>query len=953
MSHAEKPTAAGLARPGATYRLQFSADFRFADARRIVPYLSSLGVTHVYASPLLAARSGSTHGYDIVDHGRLNPELGEPEEFEVLVRALHDRGMGLILDFVPNHMGVGVDNPWWLDVLEWGAASPYASYFDIDWKPLEPSLSGKLLLPVLPDHYGSVLERGELSLEVDEGRGRFSVRYAESHYPVAPRSYPTILLSAASHSAGAAGRLETLAQGFEETLRSMRKRKDRNRGRAEVERMKHDLAHTLGADENATAAVVSALRELNGEGPGGRGYDALHRILERQFYRLAYWRVAAHEINYRRFFDINDLAGLRMEEPDLFEESHQLLGRMVSDGKVQGLRLDHVDGLRDPAAYLRRLRGLGGGVSYVLVEKILAAHEHLRRDWEADGTTGYEFMAAANRLQVDPSGERELTRAYERFLGRSVQFEEVLLEAKRQIMRDTLASELNVLANSFNRLAKQNRTSRDYTLTGLRHALSDVIAHFPVYRAYVTEQSTAPEDRRDIAWAVTRAKRAARQPDTTIYDFIRDVLTLDLLSSGSPGYRRTDVVDAAMRFQQYTGPVMAKSMEDTAFYRYLRLVSLNEVGGEPGHFGLSPSAFHEDNRRRLEAHPHSMLTTATHDHKRGEDVRARLAVLSEVPRDWNRRVRRWTRMNRGARRMEGGERLPDRHAEYLFYQTVVGAWPLRLDPSPGPALEDFRDRIDAYLVKATREAKLRTSWAAPDKEYEAALSSFVHHVLDPEHSAEFLQDLRSFVDELSPAGAVNGIAQNLLKLTAPGVPDLYQGTEFWDFTLVDPDNRRPVAYGERSDCIDDLPRSRESWEDLLGSWKDGRIKQRLVQRLLHFRRAHPSLFGAQGAYLPLDTRGKHADRIVAYARSHDGHTLLVVAPRLVHLLLPGDTPLLPKGWSDTALVLPEGLRGIYHDVFTGDRLDASDEGTLPIARILSRLPASVLVIRASEDAPGP
>jgi (1->4)-alpha-D-glucan 1-alpha-D-glucosylmutase len=932
-----------LRAPRATYRLQFTAGFGFEDARQVVPYLATLGVSHVYASPIFMAREGSAHGYDIVDHTRLNPELGGREVFDAFVAELHRHDMGLILDFVPNHMGIGRDNPWWTDVLEWGPTSPYAAYFDIDWASPERTLVGKVLLPILGDHYGAVLDRGELQLNVDRAAGTFEVGYHEHRLPIGPKSYPGLLQAAIVRAGDAAHPLEAIAAGFRDALTGRRSAGAR---RQRVAEGKARLARVLADDAGAARAVSDAVADLNGRAGEAASFDALHRLLERQSYRLAYWRVAAHEINYRRFFDINELAGLRMEVPQLFEASHTLIARLLAEGKVDGLRLDHVDGLRDPKGYLERLQRLASRARpradgpdeplYVVVEKILARHEALRSDWAASGTTGYEFLADANGLQVDATAERALTRTYARLTGAAPDLEDMIVAAKHEIMSESLASELNVLANGFTRLAKQHRISRDYPLLAFREALANVVAHFPVYRTYVTPRSTTSEDRRDIDWAVAKARRAARTPDTSIYDFVSSVLTLDLLRDDR-SYRRRDVVDAALKFQQYTGPVTAKAVEDTTFYRAVRLVSLNEVGSEPDRFGTSPSAFHEANRRRHRSHPDGMLTTSTHDHKRGEDLRARLNVLSEVPRAWRGRVQRWMLLNRRKRSEADGRAAPSRGDEYLFYQTVVGAWPF--SPAGAEVEGTFVERIDAYMLKAIREAKEHTSWAAPHEEYERAVSSFVTRCLDPELSRPFVEDVAAFVREIAPAGAVNGLAQVVLKLTSPGVPDVYQGTELWDFSLVDPDNRRPVDYATRRAF---LGRPSAAGEEL-ASWHDGRIKQRIIQRLLEVRRAHPELFTG-GAYLPLAVEGLHADRVIAFARRHEDRTLVVIAPRLVWSLLQEEERPLPRGWGSTRVMLPEELRApALVDVLSGREPAPDAEGALPVESCLSELPVAALL----------
>lgn len=954
--------------PRATCRIQFSKDFRLADAREIVPYLAALGISHIYASPLLMARPGSAHGYDIVDHNRVNPEIGDATALDTLVADLRAHGMGLIIDFVPNHMGIGPDNPWWIDVLEWGAQSPYASYFDIDWEPLEPTNAGKIVLPFLGDHYGQVLERGELTLRLDRERGSFSVGYFDNVFPISPQDYPSLLQRVGADVPEVQTRLAPLIASFRDALASTSGRRHWALRRERIGGLRDDLVRLLAVDESLVRAISRRLDEMNGRSGEPFSFDALHRLLDRQAYRLAYWRVAAHEINYRRFFDINDLAGLRMEQPALFEVSHRLVRRWIDEGKIEGIRIDHIDGLRDPKSYLERLQTLAEPAwqaarprprvvrerastsppLYVVVEKILASHERLREGWPVAGTTGYDFLALVNGLFVDPRGQSALTRAYERFIDRHVDLEDMGPEAKRLIMRETLASELNVLANSFNRLAKQSRRTRDYTITGFREALEDVAAHFPVYRTYGMVNGVTAEDRRDIDWAIGKARKTARSPDTSIYDFIRDVLTLDLLRSDRRSYRRRDIVDLALRFQQYTAPVMAKAMEDTAFYRYFRLVSLNEVGNELGRFAITPHTFHEANRQRQKDWPLSMLATATHDHKRGEDVRARLNVLSEIPAEWSRRVRRWANFNARKKREVDGRHAPRRNDEYLFYQTILGAWPYGMS---GPAFEglgEFAERIGAYMRKAVREAKMSTSWAAPDVEYESAVQYFVERVLDPNLSRPFLDDLCEFVGQIAPVGATNALAQVLLKLTSPGVPDIYQGTEWWDLSLVDPDNRRPVAYAARAQAMRVEENAPEPLERLMDSWRDGRVKQAVIRRALDLRRRHPDLF-TKGEYHVLEVTGLHADKVVAFARIWNGETAVAAVPRLVSSLTPGNGLPLPVGWDDTRVVVAEAgsTSTSFRDCLSGREITLDSGGTLTVAALFSALPGALL-FRAGE-----
>ena len=939
--------------PRATYRLQFRKEFGFADAASIVPYLSALGISHVYASPLLMARPGSNHGYDIVDHNRLNPEFGDEAAFEYFVNTLRRHDMGLILDIVPNHMWVGHDNPWWTDILKWGRASPFASFFDIDWEPPGRTRSGKLVLPVLGDQYGAVLEDGQLQLRFDERSGAFSIHYFDKMFPLSVRSELGILervAACADH-----GPLDAPIAEFRAALGGRKARAGQAKRRDALGELGFRLAQLVAGDAETQRTMADVLAGLNGRPGDAASFDSLHRLLEQQAYRLAFWRVAAHEINYRRFFDINELAGLRMEQPELFEISHRLVGRLIGERKVQGLRIDHIDGLRAPKQYLQRLQWLANVKwrpdaatlpLFVAVEKILAPHERLRPDWPVSGATGYAFMAAVNGIFVDPASENRLTRFYRQFTGDPFDFGEAVVAAKRFIMNEVLSSELAVLANMFYRIAKQSRRTRDYTLAGFRDALEDAVAWFPVYRTYVTSRETAAQDRRDIEWALGRARKTTRMPDTSIYDFIGEILTLDILKTSPRTYRAPAVIDAALRFQQYTGPVMAKAAEDTAFYRYARLLSLNEVGSDPAHFGTSPVVLHEANRVRQKDHPFSMLATATHDHKRGEDVRARLNVLSEIPHEWPQQVRRWSKLNARKKIALDGRPAPDAHAEYIFYQTVVGAWPPGMAPPDYAGLETFRSRICAYMLKAAREAKLRTSWTAPDEDYEAALSQFVERTLAPDYSGPFLDSVSAFVERIAPAGALNGLAQTFLKLTAPGMPDIYQGTEVWDFSLVDPDNRRAVDYRSLGASL--TGGDADNVETLLRNWRDGRIKQYVIRRILNFRRWQAELF-AHGTYRDLQASGPRAENIFAFARTGGETVAIAAAPRLVSHDTIGTNGLVSANWNGTGLPLDGDIASIavFEDALTGrtirrtgGHLPAGEIfGTLPVALLLGRKPA--------------
>jgi len=902
--------------PRATYRVQLHAGFDFDAAAAIVPYLARLGISHLYTSPITMARPGSLHGYDVVDHARVNPELGGEAGLERLHGALRAAGMGLLVDFVPNHMGVGgAHNPYWLDVLEWGRESRYSHWMDIDWRPAEETLVGKLLVPFLGAPYGEVLESGQLQVRLDAADGSYSVWYHEHRFPVCPRSYGLILARATAPDLGRALALAERAQDAEprEAVTAGRVLKD------ELARIAATPAGREGLETAAAAFSASA-----GAPPG---CQPLHELLESQVYRLSYWRVAADEINYRRFFDINDLAGLRVEDDDVFAQVHALLFGLLREGKVDGVRLDHVDGLYDPAGYCKRLQAEAGrclGVDdrerplYLLVEKILAPFENVPEAWPVHGTTGYDFMAQAGGVFLAEESEQPLTRTYQRFVRDGADFETEVERAKPQILRNNLSSEFTVLARRLTRLAKRYARTRDFTYQAIREALTDIVARFPVYRTYIAAGAPSEADERYIDWATRRAIKAPGLVDDTVYDFIRNVLLARWRPDDDDrSQAAAEVREIARRFQQLTGPVTAKSVEDTAFYRYTRFIALNEVGGEPSRWGCSVAAFHHAAAGRGERAPAAMLATATHDHKRGEDVRARLAVISELPAEWRQSLRRIARLNRSRRHsMAEGEPAPSRSAEYLYYQTVLGAWPMELAPEDGASMAAFAERMEAYMIKAVREAKLQTHWARPDAAYEAGVSKFVRDTLDPRRSKAFLREMHRLVERVAPAGAINGLAQSVLRCTAPGVPDLYQGTEFWDLSLVDPDNRGRVDYPARSASLAEA--RRDGLGGLLATWRDGRVKLGVIAALLDARRRRPELF-AHGSYEPVDGHGPGSNRLIAFSRRHGEESLLVVLPRLTAHTASGDGDLRldPTQWADSFLGPEvEAFIGARH-LFTG------------------------------------
>lgn len=909
--------------PLATYRLQLNAEFPFSAAIQVLPYLKQLGVSHVYISPILEAQRASTHGYDAVNFERINPELGGSEGFERFLSETERQGLRLIVDFVPNHMGIGKSaNAAWLDLLEWGQQSPSARLFDVDWSPPWPELKGKIVVPFLGDSYGAVLERGELTLRFDEEAGSFDIWYFEHRFPINPRDYAFV--------AGSGGSGDT-------ELRSIVERRigDREAGDACKRALAELAARSAEARRTLHGAAASFTKDAAPEGT-----NRLHALLERQVYRLASWRSAAGRVNYRRFFDVSELAGIRVERRDVFDASHRLIGELIEKGAIHGLRIDHIDGLRDPAAYCRRLRRLVEGRRrgrkqpfYLVVEKILAGHERLRSSWPVEGTTGYEFIHLLNGLLVDAEGVAALGTIYEEFIDDRTAFSQRLHAIKEQVIEELFAGSLTTLASLLARIASQHWRSREFDSDRLRAALKAVTCCFPVYRTYVDERGAGREDRRVIEWAVRQARRRSEEAAGEVFDFVARALSAQLLDQAE--YQRRDLVDFIFRFQQFTAPVMAKAFEDTLFYRHGRLLSLNEVGANPAQPVISLATAHRRALENQRSWPQSMLTTSTHDTKRGEDARARLHVLSEVPARWRERVSQWSAMNQNGRL--------ERADTYLLYQTLVGAWPAEwLDRLPSPEeLRAFAGRIKHYLIKALREGKRSTSWLHPNPEYENDSQAFVDRILDAE--SPFLESLREFVRAIAPAGALNSLVQVTLKLTMPGVPDVYRGSELWDFSLVDPDNRRAVDFAFRQSLLASLAESEALPQDLLATWTDGRIKMALLRRLLRLRGDHPKLF-RDGSYVPLSTSGNAGANLIAFTRQHDRETVVVVAGRHFMRLLGDAAPDLlvdRRAWGDTTVELPGEGRGRFLNVIDGTVVEARDRPHA--AQLLQKLPIAVLV----------
>lgn len=957
-----------LYQPTSFYRLQFHAGFTFARALEIIPYLRDLGISHMYTSPILAARPGSTHGYDIVDHRALNPELGGREGFEALSVALRNAGLGLVMDIVPNHMGIGgSDNVWWLDVLEWGRASRYANYFDIQWFPQTQGLHDQVLLPVLGDLYGEILMKGEFRLRFDAQAGAFSVWYYEHRFPICPTTYARILGACLEHAGTLLAEDADVRAVFIESKRlrfkprsGVRRKALRTRG----ETFKAFLTGLAARLPELRLALDGAEQLFGPKAPDGRGLQRMHSLLEHQHCRPAFWRVAGHEINYRRFFQVNDLAGLRVEEPEVFAAAHGLIRELVAQGHVHGLRIDHIDGLYDPARYLTRLQqlvrpfaadlGFKPGRFPVYVEKILEEHESLCSDWPVHGTTGYDALSEINAVLHEPVGTSRLFAIYEAQEGpNAADAHAEGVRAKRQVMDQELASELEVLATETTRLLKRDPATRDFSRAEIRQALREIVSQFPVYRTYVGSKGPSADDERYLDWALGSARRARAVSHTRLFDVLEAVLKARW-QQRADGRPKAEVLRLARKFQQFTGPAMAKGMEDTAFYRVMPLVSLNEVGMGSQRRIASVSDFHQQMLRRAEQWPLAMVTTATHDTKRSEDVRARIMTLSEMPAAWSEHVKRWQTLNRRARRESGGTVMPSGRDEYLFYQTLIGVWPVaEPEDAPGPKImTDLRERLAAYMVKAAREAKTHTSWINPDEEYENALTGFVDQVLDGPAATPFLRDVQALVHRLEKPEVCNALAQTVLRLTMPGVPDTYQGTELWDDSLVDPDNRRPVDFNTRTANLQEFRRRRTACDQevflqaLCANRSDGRIKHYLLWRLLHLRRENSEVF-LRGSYVPLMIEGGQAVSILAFARVLGDRIVLVAVPRLTSGLESARACLpLAEVWANTRVDL-SGLRldeaGGLHwwNALTGDRVRRT-EHALDCATLFADLPVAVL-----------
>lgn len=882
----------------ATLRLQFHKGFTLDDAVPLVPYFARLGISHVYASPLLSARAGSMHGYDVVDPTTVNPELGGEPALRRLVSALRGQNMGLILDIVSNHMAVGGnDNPWWLDLLEWGRLSPYGEFFDIQWHSPDPLMEGQLLLPFLGSDYGVALQDGTLKLRFDE-RGAFYVEHYDHHFPICPSHYGELLKAEDEPLKLLANRFSTLS--YQTDAHSLAiALKDELRELASHPAVLQGIEHNLKAYDSQTS----------------EGFQRLHDLLERQSYRLASWRTAADDINWRRFFDVNELGGLRVERPAVFEATHAKIFQLVAEGLVDGLRIDHIDGLADPRGYCRKLRrrvdSLAPGRHLpIYVEKILGEGETLHRDWSVDGTTGYEFMNQLSLLQHVPDGETTLGEVWQRYSERPADFRQETLLARQQILNGSLAGDFESVAQALLQVARDDLMTRDLTLGAIRRALQELIVHFSVYRTYISALGRSAQDEVFFQQAMDGARQTLGEADWPVLDCLANWLGGEAWRKRPAGRLRKRLKHACVRFQQLTSPAAAKAVEDTAFYRSAVLLSRNDVGFSTEQFSAPAADFHEANRKRLELFPDNLLATATHDHKRGEDTRARLAVLSERSKWYVEQIGLWHAL---ARPLRDDDQMPSAGDELFLYQALLGSWPLDLRPDDPQALEAYARRISQWQRKALREAKLQSSWSAPNDVYEQATERFTQRLLLSPEGDLLRTALAKVARTIAVPGALNGLAQTLLRMTVPGVPDLYQGNEFWDFSLVDPDNRRPVDYASRQQALQqpfNLP-------DLLANWRDGRIKQALIARTLNLRAEHAELF-RHGTYQALDIIGSQAHRVLGFVREWEGKRAIVIVPiRCAPLLENSAVPHVDAPqWGDTRINLPsttaeENLKGLF------------------------------------------
>jgi len=975
--------------------------FKFKDITGIIPYLSELGISAVYLSPYLQAKSGSLHGYDIINYNAINPEIGSSNDHDHMVDVLKKHNMGNILDFVPNHMGVS-GNLWWHDVLENGPSSPYSGFFDIDWTPVKAELNQKVLLPVLEDLYGKVLENGFISIAFN--KGSFFINYRDHKFPVDPKTYAYILQLCLEELKSSDGDGDKHLIELQSIITACNNLPDRNETdiehynerKREKEVIKRRLNDLYSNSSRIKKALQTVLKEINGIPGNNESYDYLHRFLESQVYRLSFWRVAGEEINYRRFFDINELVAVTMENFSVFEAAHKMVLQLLASGKISGLRIDHVDGLFLPAAYLKRLqkyyfietclflassqlkigdydpsilktdllerlgpRNIGTKPAsdtlkslYIVVEKILGDKETIRSNWPVEGTTGYEFACSLNGIYINKKNATAISNIYKTFTGNNQSFHNIVYDCKNLVLRTSMASELNMLAHHLNRISESSRLYRDLTLNNLRDVIREVIACFPVYRTYIDafSDSIDENDRSVINIAVAEAKKRNATLSPVLFDFLKSTLLLQYPT----GCSQVDIAEQrlfVMRFQQFTGPVMAKGMEDTSFYVYNPLISLNDVGGNPHRIGNSVEDFHKQNINRLRTMPNSLIATSTHDSKRGEDVRARINLLSEIPQEWKNILQRWNRINRDKKKETGQEQIPDRNEEYYLYQTILGSYPLN---TASMNHEAYTGRIQRHMQKALREAKVHTSWISPNTDYEEGVTRFIASILNPAPENLFLNEMESFQKFISHCGVYNSLSQHVLKLFSPGIPDIYQGNETFVFNLTDPDNRRPVDFPKRISLfkqiktrINELNDNVRWVQELLESSEDSRIKLYVTWKSLNYRRDNEMLFKA-GTYTPVQAIGKKKSHVCSFIWQRQAKKCLIVAPVLLAELTQKDRikPLGIEAWGDTRIILPKEQPGhTYRDIFTEQSITTSqqaDKVSLSVAEILNNFPVSVL-----------
>ena len=944
--------------PTATYRIQFHANFKFADAENLIPYLHELGVSHLYSSPPVKARRGSHHGYDVADPLRINVELGTEQEVNRLVERLHQYDMGLLVDIVPNHMAASPENPWWMDVLENGRESTYALFFDIDWDAPGSKFpeihKNHIVLPILTDLYDRVLTDQRIALHIDE-KG-FYLEAEGNRIPINPSTYAPILEPCIDLLTNSAMASQSAADQIRRILADLRALSPGAVGaRSQIKR---DLWQIYLAVPSIRATLDETMRAFNGTKGDAASFTQLDSLISLQTYRPAFWRTSTEEVNYRRFFGLNDLIALREEDPKVFESVHALIFRLIAENKISGLRVDHIDGLRDPLEYLQRLQAVrklseeedNDALNiYTVVEKITSGGETLPAEWPAAGTTGYDFANAVNTLFVDAKGSRDLEAIYRDFTGINSSFTDTWYVRKKQVMEDIFPSDIRSLSFRLGRLAAFDRLGRDIPMHELVRGLKEITARLGIYRTYCRSFELPKRDRSYLEEAIriARDRTPSRVVSEPAFDFLKRIFLLEV-GPKMPDHK-DEWLDFIMRWQQFTGAVMAKGFEDTAFFVHHGLISLNEVGANPfrRHVRFGVNAFHQYNHRKLEEHHFTLNATSTHDTKWSEDVRARINVLSELPEEWKSRLLRWAELNQPKKNEVDGRVVPSPNEEILLYQSMLGVWPF--EPLEEVDLPSLAGRIETFMLKATREAKTHSNWISPNERHEAALHDFTSGILNLSPENRFLTEFSEFARKIAVYGAANGYSQVLLKLTSPGVPDLYQGTELWRLSLTDPDNRRPVSFPKRVDFLEELKNMQlesasEKFAELLGTWEDGRLKLWLTKCVLNFRRAHRELF-LRGGYVPIEVEGQHRESVCSFARVSENEWALVVAPRLVTRVVGPGKFAIADAWGDGTLKLPSRAHSRWQNLFTHEKLVATGSGrqkSLRLKDVFSRLPFALL-----------